>query len=318
MSQSINPALPNRLQLFKRDTLLKGRPAQIECVEIAGQTYTINRGAVTLLSLEDEWYEDVRDPELVIETLKNSRGFKPDLFTFWQRLPDLEPKYSFHLEWEGIAVLPIQSYDHWFNHQIKSRIRNLIRKSEKEGVEVRQTAYDDDLVRGMTAIFNEAPVRQGRPFWHYGKDFETVKQQFSRYIYREDMIGAYFKNELIGFIMLGNAGRFALTGQIISAIKHRDKATNNLLIAKAVEVCARKGLPYLVYLFWSADSLSEFKRRCGFEETRIPRYFVPLTQKGRLALKLGVHRGLKQLIPLRLKNRLKQLRSRWYGLNADG
>ena len=50
---------------------------------------------------------------------------------------------------------------------------------------------------------------------------------------------------MIGLIMLGNAGRFGLTGQIISAIKHRDKATNNLLIAKAVEVCARLGLPYL-------------------------------------------------------------------------
>ena len=39
----------------------------------------------------------------------------------------------------------------------------------------------------MTAIFNEAAIRQGRPFWHYGKDFETVKRQFSRYLAREHM-----------------------------------------------------------------------------------------------------------------------------------
>ena len=203
-----------------------------------------------------------------------------------------------------------------FFDQLKSRTRGLIRKAEKEGIEVRETAYDDDFVRGMTAIFNEAPVRQGRKFWHYGKDFETVKRQFSRYVQREYMLGAYYQGEMIGLIMLGNTGKFGLTGQIISAIKHRDKATNNALIAKAVEVCAQRKLPYLCYLFWSGDSLAEFKRRCGFEKMRAPRYFVPLTPKGKLALKLGVHRGWKELIPGGLKSSLKKLRSRWYGLSG--
>ena len=202
---------------------------------------------------------------------------------------------------EDLAVLPITSYDHWWNNQIKSRVRNLIRKAEKEGVEIRETVYDDDFVRGMTAIFNESPVRQGRRFWHYGKDFETVKRQFSRYLFREEMIGAYYRGELIGFIMLGNAGQYAITGQIISSIKHRDKATNNALIAKSVEVCEKRKLSYLVYLFWSDDSLAEFKRRCGFEKTRVPRYFVPLTLKGRLGLKLGLHRGWRAALPSQIK-----------------
>jgi len=304
------------LKLYRKDTLIKGQPAQIECVDIAGQRYAVGRGPVTLLGLEEEWYEDVRDPEAVIETLRRSNGFKPDLFTFWQRPPQSEPKFSYHVEWEELALLPVQSYDHWFNHQIKSRIRNLIRKAEKEGVEVRETTFDDDFVRGMTKIFNEAPVRQGRKFWHYGKSFETVKQQFARFIHREHMIGAYYKGELIGFIMMANTGQFGLTEQIISAIDHRDKATNNLLIAKAVEICANRKLPYLCYLFWSGDSLAEFKRRCGFDPVKVPRYFVPLTAKGQLALKLGVHRGWKALLPDNLKASLKKLRTRWYDLRA--
>ena len=73
------------------------------------------------------------------------------------------------------------------------------------GVEVRECAYDDDFVRGMTSIFNETPIRQGRRFWHYGKDFETVKRQFSRNLFREDLIGAYYQGELIGFAMLGRS-----------------------------------------------------------------------------------------------------------------
>ncbi len=85
----------------------------------------------------------------------------------------------------------------------------------------------------MTDIFNETPVRQGRRYWHYGKDFETVKRQFSTYIHRETMIGAYYQGEMIGAMMLCNAGNYGITGQIISKVKHRDKVTNNVLIGKA-------------------------------------------------------------------------------------
>jgi hypothetical protein len=302
---------PAELQVFTSETLVNGKPTKMESVQIHGQTYAIARGPVTVVSLADDWYEDVSDPDAVINILSTSQGFKPDIFTFWQRLPDVAPRYSFHTELEDLAVLPITSYDHWWNHQIKSRVRTLIRKAEKEGLEIRETVYDDDFVRGMTAIFNESPVRQGRPFWHYGKDFETVKRQFSRFLFREEMIGAYYRDELIGFVMLGNAGRYAITGQIISSIKHRDKATNNALIAKSVEVCEKKQLPYLVYLYWSDGSLSEFKRRCGFERMRVPRYFVPLTWKGELGLKLGVHRGWRAAVPSRIKTPLKKLRQVW-------
>jgi len=297
--------------MFSKDALIKGQPSQIECVDINGQTYAISHGPITTLSLEDEWYEDVHDPEAVIAALRDQRDLKVDMFTFWQRLPDLEPRHSFHREWDEIAVLPAR-YDEWWNNRIKSRVRSLVRKAEKEGVVVRETTYDDDFVRGMTAIFNEAPVRQGRPFWHYGKDAETVKRQFSRYLYREHMIGAYYRDEMIGLIMLGNAGRFGITGQIISSLKHRDKATNNALVAKAVQVCERLGLEHLVYLFWSDGSLSEFKRRCGFERVLVPRYFVPLSAKGRLGLSVGAHRGWSAMLPRGTASYLRRLRASWY------
>jgi hypothetical protein len=298
--------------IFARGTLIKGVPAQIECVHVSGQTYSITRGPVTTVRLEDEWYEDQRDPFAAIEMFRSNSDVQPDIFTFWQRLPDVEPKYQFHQEWEHLAVLRVLTYEHWWNHQIKSRVRALIRKSEKEGIVVKETSYDDDFVRGMTGIFNESAIRQGRPFWHYGKAFDTVKEQFSRFVHREHMIAAYYRDEMIGLVMLGNAGRFGITGQIISSLKHRDKATNNALIAKAVEVCEKRQLPYLVYLFWSDDSLSEFKRRCGFEKTAMPRYYVPLTSKGRLALKCGVHRGWQALIPRSLRSSMKRLRTVWY------
>jgi hypothetical protein len=306
--------LPSRI--LTKETLIRGKPVQLKCIEIGGQQYALSPGPAKVVSLEDEWYEDVKDPELVIQTLKNS-DLKADIFTFWQRPPDLEPKYNYYMEWDSIAVLPIQSRDHWFNKQISSRQRGQIRKAMKEGLEVRETVYDDDFVRGMTEIFNETPVRQGRRFWHYGKDFETIKRQFSKYIHRESMIGAYYQGEMIGVVMLANAGNFGITGQILSKLKHRDKTPNNVLMWKTVEVCEKKKLPYLVYYYWSDDSRAEFKRRCGFEKKEAPRYFVPLTPKGALALKLRLHRGWKNALPDQIKGPLKNLRKFLYGMKGE-
>jgi hypothetical protein len=301
---------------FTKPTLVKGQPAQQRCVAVLGHTFAVEGGALTTIGLEDEWFEDLRDPATVIAALRDELRGKADLFTFWQRMPHTEPQHAYHTEWEELAVLPVSTYEHWWQHQIKSRVRNQIRKAEKDGLVVKEVPYDDAFVRGMTAIFNEAPVRQGRAFWHYGKSFDTVKQQFSRYLHRESMIGAYLGDEMVGFIMLADAGRFGITGQIISSLKHRDKSPNNALIAKAVEVCAQRGLQHLIYLYWSDDSLAEFKRRCGFEPVRVPRYWVPLSAKGRLALRLGWHRGWKAALPAGLKSRLKDWRRRWYERRA--
>jgi hypothetical protein len=317
MSKSIYSMRAQKLQFIARRTIVDGASVNLKYVDIGGQTFTLSRrGPITIIAIEDQWYEDLTDPEEVIDRLRGNPGLKPDIFTFWQRLPNIEPKYPFRIELESIAALPIESYEYWLNKQIKSVARNKLRKSQKAKVELREVAFDDDFVRGVVNIFNETPTRQGRRFWHYGKDFETVKRQFSRFLFREDLIGAYYQNELIGFVMLGNASNYGVLGQIISMVNHRDKGTNNALIGKSVEMCARKKLPYLVYAFWSDSTLTDFKRSCGFEEVKLPRYFVPITQKGKLALKLGIHRGWKAAIPDQIKNPLKQVRRSWYAWQA--
>jgi hypothetical protein len=168
--------------------------------------------------------------------------------------------------------------------------------------------FDDKFVEGMTAIFNETPIRQGKHFWHYGKDCETVKREFSRYLFREEVFGAYLGEELLGFGMLAFAGRYALLGQIISKVAHRDKAPNNILLAKAVERCAEKNIPYLVYAKWIDGPLGDFKRHNGFQKIDLPRYFVPLNAKGRLFLTFGLHAGLAGFVPQKVLKRLKNAR----------
>ena len=264
---------------------------------------------------QQEWFEDVENPEVLIEALQKSKD-RPDILTFWQRLPDTEPRYPYQMERHSIAALPIKSYSFWWEKQIDRKARNKVRKAQKNGVLVKPATFDDRFVRGMTSIFNETPIRQGRRYLHYGKDFETVKREFSRFLFREEIFGAYLGEELVGFIMLGDAGKYGSLGQIISKIAYRDLAPTNTLLAKAVERCAEKGFPYLVYAYWLDDSLGDFKRSNGFQKFDLPRYFVPLTRKGKLALKLGLHRGWKEAVPKEIKKALKKLRKGWYDMRC--
>jgi len=284
-------------------------------MEVDGKRILIEGEIPRIARLEQEWYEDVEDPRTLINQLCKSEP-RPDILTFWQRLPDTEPKYSYPMELDSIAALPIKSYSLWWEKQIDRKARNKIRKAQKNGVVVKPVTFDDRFVRGITSIFNETPIRQGRHYLHYGKDFETIKRQFSRFLFREEIFGAYLGEELVGFIMLAYAENYAYLGQIISKIAHRDLAPNNLLLAKAVERCAEKGVPYLVYALWLEDSLGDFKRSNGFQKFDLPRYYVPLTGKGKLALKLGLHRGWKEAVPKPLRKPLKKLRRRWYDLQC--
>ncbi|PXF56321.1 MAG: hypothetical protein C4B58_13920 [Deltaproteobacteria bacterium] len=272
---------------------------------------TINGGLIKTARLKDEWYEDIEDPAPLINEIKRSK-YKPDIFTFWQRLPETTPKYNYYSEWESIAVIPIKDYDYWWKKQINAKTRNMVRKADKKGVKIKLADFNDEFVKGMRNIFNESPIRQGKPFWHYGKNLETLKKEFSRNLHREDILGAYFNDELIGYIMLAYAGKFAMTTQIVSMIKHRDKAPNNALLAEAIKICDKKKLPYLVYAMWVSGTLGKFKRSNGFERIDLPRYYIPLTAKGKIALNLHLHHGYVGILPERMLKYLIDVRNWWY------
>ncbi len=271
---------------------------------------------IKMARIEEEWFEDLNDPNSLIQQLKGE-NIKADIFTFWQRIPNTQPKFNYYMEWDNIAALSISRYDYWWNTQINSKTRNVIRKAEKKGVIVKVVFFDDEFAKGITNIFNETPIRQNKPFWHYGKDFETIKREMSDRLDRSEFIGAYYNNELIGFIKIIDAGAYLDIVEIISMIKHRDKAPTNALIAKAVEICDKKKIPFLVYANWPRGTLADFKRKNGFKKIDLPRYYVPLNFKGNIALKLHFHHRLRDLIPEKLMIHLIELRKKWYSNESD-
>ncbi len=267
--------------------------------------------------LDADRYKFIEDPESMVEGLRKS-GRRIDLFTFTQRLTDTTPKYPYPMEWDNLAVLPVTTFEHWWTKQINSGPRGRVRMAEKKGVITREVSFDDELARGIWAIYNECPIRQGRRFPHYGKDLQTVRREAETYMDSSQFIGAYLDGNLIGFIKLVWDETRTQAGfmNIISMIRHRDKAPTNALVAHAVRFCASQKIPYLVYLNFvygnkKRDSLTDFKKRNGFQRVDVPRCYVPLSGLGSLALRMGFHRRWVDRLPASFAEKLREVRNAW-------
>jgi hypothetical protein len=249
-----------------------------------------------------EYEKDVRPTEKFLERLRENGV---DIFTFIERswhhtFPN--PSENWIKADDNVALLQVASYDEWWKN-IGKKTRNMVRKAEKSGVSTQVVAPDDKLAEGIWKIYNETPVRQGRVFSHYGVTLETVKRQILS-AENSTFIGSYIEDELAGFIQLVHGDNIAITSQILSLQKQWDKAVNNALLAKAVEVCASQQEKWLMYgRIGNHPSLDKFKQNNGFTRFPLTRYYMPLTRKGKIATKLGLHRELKDALPQSMKDK---------------
>ena len=287
-------------------------------IKIGGTEIRIEGRLLRIGKLEADGYQFLEDPESVIEQLRNCRQ-RIDLFTFLQRLPETTPKYHYPIEPHNFAALQVTTFDQWWNQTLGFKARNKAKQAEKKGIMVREVPFDDTLVKGIWEVYNESPIRQGEPNSHYGKSLEAVHKMEATFLDRSVFIGAFLEDSLIGFIKMVHDETRTQAGlmNIVSMIKHRDKAPTNALVAQAVRSCADRKIPYLVYASFAygkkrKSSLSDFKERNGFQQIDVPRYYVPLTGTGRLAFSLGLHRKLADHLPESVASRLRDLRSAWY------
>ncbi|MEA3275194.1 MAG: hypothetical protein U9Q81_07895 [Pseudomonadota bacterium] len=263
-----------------------------------------------------EDYVDVHNPEYVIAMLRK-RGARADVFSFWQRLPETTPQFPYKFEWDNVAALRVTSYDDWISKQVHPSVRTKLRKAARMGLTVDLVTFDDKLISGISEIFNETPIRQGRPYEHYGKSVDQIRKDWSVDAEASVFIAAHHEQELIGFVKLTFTERYAEMSGTICKLAHRNKPAMSLLIGRAVQFCEAQRIPWLSYGKFEygnkgEDSLSDFKRYNGFEKVQLPRYYVPLSLYGRIGLKFGLHRRLRDQLPTSIKRTLLRLRSRFY------
>ncbi len=289
-----------------------------ELITVCGKQVRVQGRLLRTARLEADKYHFLEDPDALLKKLKTN-GTRVDLFTFVQKLPDKSKKYVFPMEWDNFAAIPVSTFDNWWNQQIGFKARNKAKQAKKKGVVIREVPFDRTLVEGIWKIYNECPVRQGRRFPHYGKDFETVYKDEASFLESSVFIGAFLGEDLIGFIKMVYDETRTQAGlmNIVSAIRERDKAPSNALVAQAVRSCADRGISYLVYSNFAYGSkqrstLSDFKERNGFQRMDVPRYYVPLTSVGAIAFRLGLHHKLASRLPEPISAKLRGLRESWY------
>jgi len=291
---------------------------------VSGAHKILTKGQfLKVASVHDEAWMDseLENPEACIAQLRSQRP-RADVFTFAQMPFGTDARYAYHCEPDSIAVAKVDDFKAWWE-SLPQETRKNARRSERCGVRVEVKPFDDTLIRDLVALNNSSPLRQGRPYTHYGKSFEQVKKDHLSFIDRSEFLCAYFEDELIGYIKLVFRGpRLASILNILVDDKHRDKRCANALMKKAVERSHETGRTHLTYGFFHHgnkrdETITLFKVRHGFEEVLSPRYYVALTLRGKLAVAAGLHRGLLFVLPSKVLATVVDLRSKWYNFKTS-
>jgi hypothetical protein len=293
------------------------RKADVRTVGIDGWDIAVGgRGLRTASIFDEDWHDRpiMADPAAFARKIKAS-GVKADIFTFAQKIPDWKPRYPYRFEWDNVAAIPITTYEDWWR-RLSSDRRKDVKRAEKQGIVVKRVELDDALVQGIVEINNDVPFRQGKRFKHYGKDFETVKREYATFPERSEFLAATFDDDLAAILKMVYVGELACFLEILSKTAYNEKRPVNALISKAVEIAVEKKKSYLTYGRFqygnkTHSSFSDFKQRNGFERIRFPRYYIPLTIKGALAIRLRWQRGLLWIVPGPLVTAVVRLRARF-------
>jgi hypothetical protein len=283
---------------------VKGEFRRFPSLSISGVCILVlGRWLKTAVIKDEEWLPGITviDPKVVLSELEEDRH-GADLFTFGQKLPGTEPRFPYHIEWTNVAAIPIKTYEDWWTNGATQVTRKNIRRAARKGITVKNVEFNDDLIGNIVKLNNSALYRQQHRFGHYGKSFEAVKKDYSDFIDRSEYLGAYYQSELVGLLRIIHMGEIASIMQLLCMPQHYDKRPANALISGAVERCAEKEIRYLTYgrFIYGVNTkapLKEFKRRNGFQMISLPSYYIPLTFKGRMAVKLNLHMGIKNFVP---------------------
>jgi hypothetical protein len=264
---------------------------------------SVTRRRKLFFSIARDWEEYTKDIIPTPELLGKLRERGVDVFSLLERnwcYQLSHPAKTWAKASDNIALLRLTNYEEWLK-AIGKKTRNMIRKAEKSGVRTVVAEPDENLGKGMWRIYNETPIRQERAFPHYGVTLEIVAKGLAS-AKNATYIGAYLQDELGGFVQLVHGEKITIISQILSMQKYSDKALNNALVAKAIEVSANQHEQWIMYgRIGNHPSLDRFKQSNGFTRNELTRYYIPITGKGRVATLLGLQKEIKDSMPKALK-----------------
>ena len=123
---------------------------------------------------------------------------------------------------DNVALLQVIDYKDWWE-TVGKKTRNMVRRAEKAGIETKVTEPDENFIEGVWKIYNETPIRQGRPFPYYGITKQST-ENILKLTPGATFIGAFFQGEVVGFLQLIQGDNIKIVGRSFpcrsSGIKH--------------------------------------------------------------------------------------------------
>jgi len=226
----------------------RGKSVSVPMCRVEGrEVISVGRYLRLAMLKDEEWLdgEPIADLSQFVSALR-ATGLSADIFALSGAIDAAPFDGIGQFEIENWAAVRTDDYEAWWQG-LPQEARKNTRRAAKKGIEVRSATLDDEFVAGVKAIYDETPIRQGREFWHYGKDIDTIKQENGTYLDRGELLGAYYCDQLVGFIKFVYVGNAARIMQILCLNSHQDKRPIFALLSKAVEICHQKGFKYFVY-----------------------------------------------------------------------
>src|SRR6267154_1558266 len=103
------------MNLSKTQVNLNGKWSEVPSIVFRERTVIVKGKWIRNASIhQEDWMEaePVENPEIFVRELVDSK-LLADIFSFSVRLPETKPKYSFHFEWDNLAVIPVSTYQEW-------------------------------------------------------------------------------------------------------------------------------------------------------------------------------------------------------------
>src|SRR5271156_4762027 len=143
---------------------VKGRWVTVPAVEVNGEKLFASGSWPKIATVRSEQMAEyeLENPDVCIQELKRegNRALKADIFSFVQKVPSTNPKYSYSMEWESVAAVHLVSFQEWWEG-LPQEARKNTRRAQKRGVEVRINEFNDELIQGIREVNDDSPQRQG-------------------------------------------------------------------------------------------------------------------------------------------------------------
>ena len=94
----------------------RGKRMLVPAAEIEGRTVIVTGQSVKIASIRDAIVAEgelVKNPDTFVPALRRS-GLQADVLTFFQRPPDVVPKFKHHFEWDNYAAVDCSNFDAWW------------------------------------------------------------------------------------------------------------------------------------------------------------------------------------------------------------